>query len=869
MADLNVSPSVVQALINNDYARESTYKSDPLYGAASDQLISNIQDSRAFEGALANAASGAQQDIASANSADALATAIDSGVFEQSVRNRYEQFQTPQTTKMTNAANILADTQLAKQQADRKIDNLSQQKEYLNQLADAEGKFMKSLSLPPIIGDIVGLFNDDYNTFKQLSNAAQASANVRNLQNQDELDDQLTLQKAFGTAGYNPVANEVIKPSLDWEKQYFAEKDALQKNKLHAQSNKNQARANYIDVLKQQNKFREILAGIHHDAVSSANLAVTEAGKADEREKEYYKIESANKRKDVDAAIAELNSETTMATNASRDRATEAKREETAFKKDKLIKLDIPKQKLDEENLTFDITKHENEMLRDYDKLEQDAKELDYKERKLKSDALQARLGYEGKRVEAISKLLVERSKTARGAGSTSGSGGSGKGTTVKTNSGLTTDQLKKVVEGRTTAAFNAQYLLDNLPVMQGISGDSFSSDALTNLAGKIQTTLAEVNKPSVEDLVEYNQPEMAAYNENVANLNKMVEAVENKWKAVNDVASPEGKAITSLRLANNGILPRAADSQAATFTFNNNSKSVTTNSIEGRLVNSYVVNPYNADGNNLAQFAFDAFNDSAYADKKAFIDWYKTVNPQETKELSLDKISSADAFNALLTNVVTSINNGKIPTGSMPKNEFTNKLFNPNYLLSQYINGNNDYAPVVTTTLANGDKINRTISETYDAYLKGSWEQYCRDAIGKQASSQLGISLKPGAFRDNVSLGKYLVDNGLDTSTIASLFYSGYGPSVAQQWKKDYLTKTASYDNQAASFMVSAGFYNKADAIITTASDYADESNKKLYANIENTLAQINEYARIRQAENQVSQAIANQVINQSRKGK
>lgn len=868
MADLNVSPSVVQALINNDYASQSTYKSDPLYGPASDQLISNIQDSRAFEGALADAAAGAQQDIASANSADALATAIDSGVFEQSVRNRYDQFQTPQTAKMTNAANILADTQLAKQQADRKIDNLTQQKEYLNQVADAEGKFMKSLSLPPIIGDIVGLFNDDYNTFKQLGDAAQASANVRKLQNQDELDDQLTLQKAFGTAGYNPMANEVIKPSLDWEKQYFAEKDALQKNKLHAQTNKNQARANYIDVLKQQNKFREILAGIHHDAVSTSNLAVTEAGKAEEREKEYYKIMSANERKEVDALTAMLDADKAKYTSDAKDRATAAKREETAFKRDKLNKVDIPKQKLDEQRLDFDITKHEDDMLYKYDKLEQDVQQQDYNERKMQSDDLISRRALAGKQVEAWAKLIVEQSRTARGAGSPNGSSGNGKSTVVRTNSGLTTDSFKNVVDDRTTAAFNAEVLLQKLPLMQGISGDNFSSATLTSITGKIQKTLAEISEPSVEDLAELDQTKMVAFTEKITNLNKMVEAVKDNWKAVNDVDSPEGKAITSLRLANNGVLPRAAENQAATFTFGNNSKSVTTDSIEGRLVNSYVVNP-GLGSNSLAQFAFDVFNDMAYSEREKFIEWAKEQNPQENKDLSLDSINSANAFNVLLTSVMNNINSGKVATGSMPKNSFIDKLLNSNYLLSQYINGNNDYAPVVTTTLANGNKVNRTIGETYDTYLKSSWEQYCRDAIAKQASSQLGISLRPGAFRDNISLGKYLVDNGLGIDDIANLFYNGYGPSVAQQWKKDYLAKTASYDNQAASFMVSAGFYDKADAIITTTSDYADESNKKLYANIENSLVQISEYARIKQAENQVNQAIANQVINQSRKGK
>lgn len=868
MADLNVSPSVVQALINNDYASQSTYKSDPLYGAASEQLISNIQDSRAFEGALANAAAGAQQDIASANSADALATAIDSGVFEQSVRNRYDQFQTPQTAKMTNAANILADTQLAKQQADRKIDNLTQQKEYLNQVADAEGKFMKSLSLPPIIGDIVGLFNDDYNTFKQLGNAAQASANVRKLQNQDELDDQLTLQKAFGTAGYNPMANEVIKPSLDWEKQYFAEKDALQKNKLHAQTNKNQARANYIDVLKQQNKFREILAGIHHDAVSTANLAVTEAGKADEREKEYYKIMSANERKGVEAAIAELNSENIMATNASRDKATDAKHEETAFKREKMVKVDIPKQKLDEDTLNFNMLKHENEMLYKNERLAQDVKQLNFDERKMQSDELNSRRALAGKQVEAWAKLKVEESKRARGAGNTNGSSGSGKGTVVRTNSGLTTDSFKNVVDDRATAAFNAEVLLQKLPLMQGISGDSFSSAALTNLTGKIQKTLAEISEPSVDDLAELDQNKMVAFTEKVTRLNEMVEAVNKNWETVNDVDSPEGKAITKLRLANNGVLPRAAESQAATFTFGNNSKSVTTNSIEGRLVNNFVVNP-GLGSNSLAQFAFDVFNDMSYSEREKFIEWAKEQNPQENKNISMDNINSADAFNVLLTSVMNNINSGKVATGTMPKNNFTDKLLNSNYLLSQYINGNNDYAPVVTTTSANGNKVKRSIGEVYDTYLKSSWEQYCRDAIAKQAGNQLGLSTRPGGFRDNVSLGKFLVDNGVSTDNIAKLFYAGYGPSVAQQWKKDYLTKTASYDNQAATFMVSAGFYDKADGIVTTASDSADESNKKLHANIEKSLAEINEYARIKQAENQVNQAIANQVVNQSRKGK
>lgn len=302
MADYknNFSASTLDMLASQGGTSEHLESGDSAYGSAASALPSLINQS----GSRYNNAQGIFDAAMSASSESTdLSTWLDNENFQQAINNKYG-FQGDQVNKGVAAANIVGSAEVAEQVASRKIDNLEQQKTAYAEVADSAGNLMAGMALPAPLRSIVGLFVPKYNIGAQLANTMQGIQRVNNLQSQDALDDEMVLQKAFGQAGYNPLANEVIEPFNKWEKQYVDEQVALQKNKIDAQRNKNSALQTALGAIQAQNHMVDTLASMHHDEVSERMNVLNKANDQEERKLEYQKDQSANARNEMNARVA-------------------------------------------------------------------------------------------------------------------------------------------------------------------------------------------------------------------------------------------------------------------------------------------------------------------------------------------------------------------------------------------------------------------------------------------------------------------------------------------------------------------------------------------------------------------------------------
>lgn len=302
MADYknNFSASTLDMLASQGGTSEHLESGDSAYGSSASALPSLINQS----GSRYNNAQGIYDAAMSASSESTdLSTWLDNENFQQAINNKYG-FQGDQVNKGVAAANIVGSAEVAEQVASRKIDNLEQQKAAYAEVADSAGNLMSGMALPAPLRSLVGLFVPKYNIGAQLANTMQGIQRVNNLQSQDALDDELVLQKAFGQAGYNPLANEVIEPFNKWEKQYVDEQVALQKNKIDAQRNKNSALQTALGAIQAQNHMVDTLASMHHDEVSERMNILNKANDQEERKLDYQKDQSANARNEMNARVA-------------------------------------------------------------------------------------------------------------------------------------------------------------------------------------------------------------------------------------------------------------------------------------------------------------------------------------------------------------------------------------------------------------------------------------------------------------------------------------------------------------------------------------------------------------------------------------
>lgn len=299
------SASTLDILAGRGQANQSV-GSDAVYGSAGSNLPGLVAQSGDRYNALSSLASTALQNSATAGD---TSTWIDNENFQNSINNKYD-WQAGQMDKGVAAAGIVGSAEVAKQVADRKMTSLADEKAAYDELAEAGSNLMKGYSLPPVISDIVGLFVPSYNIGRQTANMVGAISKINNIESQDALDDEMVLQKAFGQAGYNPLANEVIEPFNKWESQYVQEQVALQKNKIEANKNKNSALQTALGAYQAQNHMVDTLAGIHHDEVAERTNVLNKANEQEERNLDYQKDLSANQRTAVSARVKMLEDQT-------------------------------------------------------------------------------------------------------------------------------------------------------------------------------------------------------------------------------------------------------------------------------------------------------------------------------------------------------------------------------------------------------------------------------------------------------------------------------------------------------------------------------------------------------------------------------
>ena len=299
------SASTLDILAGRGQANQSV-GSDAIYGSAGSNLPGLVAQSGDRYNALSSLASTALQNSAAAGD---TSTWIDNENFQNSINNKYD-WQAGQMDKGVAAAGIVGSAEVAKQVADRKMTSLADEKAAYDELAEAGNNLMKGYSLPPVISDIVGLFVPSYNIGRQTANMVGAISKINNIESQDALDDEMVLQKAFGQAGYNPLANEIIEPFNKWESQYVQEQVALQKNKIEANKNKNSALQTALGAYQAQNHMVDTLAGIHHDEVAERTNVLNKANEQEERNLDYQKDLSANQRTAVSARVKMLEDQT-------------------------------------------------------------------------------------------------------------------------------------------------------------------------------------------------------------------------------------------------------------------------------------------------------------------------------------------------------------------------------------------------------------------------------------------------------------------------------------------------------------------------------------------------------------------------------
>lgn len=299
------SASTLDILAGRGQANQSVGR-DAVYGSAGSNLPGLVAQSGDRYNALSSLANTALQNSATAGD---TSTWIDNENFQNSINNKYD-WQAGQMDKGVAAAGIVGSAEVAKQVADRKMTSLADEKAAYDELAEAGSNLMKGYSLPPVISDIVGLFVPSYNIGRQTANMVGAISKINNIESQDALDDEMVLQKAFGQAGYNPLANEVIEPFNKWESQYVQEQVALQKNKIEANKNKNSALQTALGAYQAQNHMVDTLAGIHHDEVAERTNVLNKANEQEERNLDYQKDLSANQRTAVSARVKMLEDQT-------------------------------------------------------------------------------------------------------------------------------------------------------------------------------------------------------------------------------------------------------------------------------------------------------------------------------------------------------------------------------------------------------------------------------------------------------------------------------------------------------------------------------------------------------------------------------
>ena len=714
-----------------------------------------------------------------------LATPIDSPNFEQSVKNKYEGFQSNQTNAMVAAADLVANAETANQVANRKIDNLQQQKEMNDKLANVGGKLARTIAMGPV-GMIAGLFNSDYSVASLGKEYVDAELGLQNLQRQDALDDQLILQKAFGQAGYNPLANDVIEPANKWEKQYFDEKVDIERNRVNAASNKLAAKNSYLDAFKALNTRLGHLGNIAHDANTAREgilnrTTQTSLGDQEERvaqmriadnmaNREFQRGQNAEqlaynwaaldqgaKNKAVDKYIAELESAGRAETNATQRIGYDVRLAELA---------DEPLKRASQEAIQASRERIAN-------------KEADSQSEYSKSMVRVGELGVQRANIEK-DKAKINAEASDRRIAANGASGGKG---------GFTQKQVADYEKSASQALDNSADVIKHLPVQltmnNGVAGNS------------------QITQPMAKELIEarqYLNQAIGNYNESptVENLKKVdvltsrVNDLSTKVsKSVNNLLNPsDNKQVASmnnLRLEYNGIVPPTERPLAISYVLANDGASSTTGTTESRI------------GRNFNSAVDSAVVDSLMQKKSALREQLKQ---QGASDSEIDKLKGVNQLLALMAT--------KQGSTASPVSE-------------QQLLKTIGLDSVANNVLFNGVVANdgRTFFQFYRDSLLLDYERYAvskaANAINEKYGKELVKQDVLQAEKPSLALAATLgIEPSISESDAKEAISSLRSGSNIASWRDDYLKSTVSYDNVAAALVPTLGFYDIYNQFLT-----------------------------------------------------
>ena len=801
-----------------------------------------------------------QNDFSSyAREAGDLSTQLDSPQFEKAVANKYSGFQAGQTNKMTAAANLIADSETANEVANRKIDNLTQQKELNDQKVQHAKNFMKAVMAPPIIGDIMGLFDDSYSMGKQLENLAYDESQLSNLQTQDALDDQLVLQKAFGKAGYNPLANDVIEPANRWEKQYYDELTALQRNKISATSNKIAAKGGELEAYKAETARLKALSDILGDESKNARAVYEEAGKANERDRDYaqmgvdvYKQQAQTGRailkskdqqahlvdnalqRESDMAIAQLKAASTAETNVQKGLATEAKLADIAERAEKRgadLELQASKERIE--------TSRSNR-----------ASETSATQRYVADQGLaKAKLELQKQELKNQGKLL--------------GGTGSGAASGVKA---LTSNQISDLMSNSEAAVSSATKVMAQAPVLMAIDGGKLGNDpavkqAYNELVSDSENlTKATADPTALANNIAADPVAQAAVKSANKRINANVEVIKSKADKVLGTGTSQSKEVTSIRLSNNGIVPASQRAVAENYLVSTDERSSSGTSIEGQI--------WNDKGFQAALWtSMRELWASLPAESKGMVAKTTGIDPNDEK--AVEKAVAQMIINMAEGGSVSGKGGGK----DTKAYELAYKTLNPRAVLNDLVKNGFSYSYVVGRD-ANGDDIIETKhtsgKQLYEDSLSLDMTNYKASRIADNFNQQNGASIDTTFIGDEnaeYTLGKRIIDAGFSPETAISTVDQFRLASLTKAWASDYQQRSVANDNIAASLMPVLGFTDFVSMVINDDSgqgNNADNINRQ-YDEIKEKIAAYGNY-KIKEAN---YAALIMNSINQSKKGK
>ena len=299
--------------------------------------------------------------------------------FEQAIYDSYSQ-KANQARQAIATSQQLANVEIGKALAQAQVDNLNKRQQVYDQMEETLAGREEVLAYPEIVRDFGSLFNAKMSKKYYDDTLATQSAKIDVLKNETANDLELARQAANAVTGYNPLANEPLEQISEWEKQYYSQLDAIQKNAIAANKLKFDRENIPLELAKLAQKDRSDKVDLARALLSarskvysadvSRDNSIRQAGTddLDRAFKERKQAQDAElktrelNQKDVELGISQFNADTRAVEAATGVAANELKREDNEIAKDRLA-FDKSKQAF-EERQAIENTRQFNEKLK-------------------------------------------------------------------------------------------------------------------------------------------------------------------------------------------------------------------------------------------------------------------------------------------------------------------------------------------------------------------------------------------------------------------------------------------------------------------------------------------------------------------------